>query len=108
MRRPPVHDFNAACCIVNKDTRHPARARLLRDGFAEKVILLHRGESRVRIAAADEAKFVGVRAELLLELQAVLVGRADVFEFEHLFLLCDAAIEVAFVPNLESSKLIVR
>ena len=62
----------------------------------------------MRVAAADQAELVGVRAELLLELQAVLERRAGVLELEHLLLLGDAAVEVALVPDLEVGELVVR
>ena len=55
-----------------KALAHPTRARFLRHRLAEEVVFLHRGEAGMRIAAADEAELVWVRAELPLELQAVL------------------------------------
>jgi hypothetical protein len=39
--------------VVDEGLRHALRARFLRDGLAEEVVLLERGEAGVRVAAAD-------------------------------------------------------
>lgn len=62
----------------------------------------------MRVAAADQAELVGVGAEFLLQFQAVLVGRAEVFKFEHVLRLRNAAIEIALIPDLEIGELVIR
>ena len=104
----PVHDFHAGLRVVHEGRGHAMRAGLLRRGLAEEIVLLERGEAGVRVGAADEAELVGVRAELLLELEAVLQRRAGIFEFEHLLRLRHAAVEVALVPDLVVGELVVR
>ena len=53
---------------------HAFRAGLLRRGLAEEVVLLDGREAGVRVGAADHAELVGIHAELLFELQAVLAA----------------------------------
>src|SRR5262245_21662164 len=104
----PVHDLHAGLGILDKGGTQPMRAGFLWRGLAEKVVLLHRREARMRVAAADQAELVRVCPELLLHLEPVLECRARVFELEHLLLLSDATVEVALVPELKVGELVVR
>ncbi len=61
----------------------------------------------MRVAAADKAELVGVRAQLRFEHEAVLERRAGIFKFEHVLRLRHAAVEVALVPDLEVGELII-
>jgi hypothetical protein len=59
-RNLPIHHLDAGFLVVNEDCRHAMGARLLRSGLAEEVVLLHGGKTGMRVAAADEAEFVGI------------------------------------------------
>ena len=54
------------------------------------------------------SELVGVDAQLLLELEAVLQRRAGIFEFEHVGRLGDRQVEIALVPALEIGELVIR
>ena len=56
------------------------RARLLRRGLAEEIVLFHGGKPGMRVGAADHAELVGIGAEFGLELQSVLQRRAGILE----------------------------
>ena len=84
----------------------------MRDGlaggsFTEEIVFLEGGETRVRVAAANEAELIRVSAELGFELKAVLERGAGIFEFEHRFRLLHAPVEVAKVPGLVVGELVV-
>ena len=61
----------------------------------------------MRVGRADHAELVGIDAQLLLELEAVLERRARVFELQHLGLLELGQVEIALVPALEIGELVV-
>ncbi len=60
------------------------------------------------VRAADHAELVRVRSELRFEGEAVLQRFAGVLVLQHAGLLCDAAVEVSLVPELEVGKRVVR
>ena len=75
--------------------------------LAEIARLLRRGERGVRVGGTDDAELERVHAELGLELQPELQGRATVLVLEHLLGLGLAQVEVALVPGTVIGKLVV-
>ena len=52
----PVHDRHAGLRVLDEGLGHALRARLLRRGLAEEVLLLHRGEAGVRVACCRSCR----------------------------------------------------
>src|SRR4029079_6093799 len=103
----PVHNLDAGLRILQERGRHAMWAGFLRRRLAEEILLLHRRQAGMGIAAADETELVRVDAEGLPELEAVLQGRPYILELQHLAGLGDAAIEIAEIPSLKIGKLVV-
>ncbi len=103
----PIHDRHTGLWILEEGLGHALRAGLLRRGLAEEVLFLHGGEAGVRVAAADHAELVRVRAQLRFEQEAVLERRARVFVFKHILCLRNAAVEIALVPDLKAGELVI-
>ena len=62
----------------------------------------------MRVSRADQAEFVRVGAEPLLEQQAALQGFASVFALQHVIGLRLAEIEVSGVPGFVVGKGVIR
>ena len=92
---------------LDERMRGAGRARLGARGLAEEVVLLDGGEAGVGVGRADHAELVGIDAEFLLQLEAVLQRRAGILELQHLRLLELAQVQVALVPALEVGELVV-
>ena len=75
--------------------------------LAEEIVVVGRGERRVRVGRTDHAELVRVHAQLLLELQAGLQRRARVFALQHVGLLALAQVEIALVPELEAGEFVI-
>src|SRR6185369_658058 len=103
----PVHDRHTGLWIVNEGLCQTLGTGFLWRGLAEEVIFLHRGETGMRIAAADEAKLVGIHAQRRFKFKTVLQRGARILELKHLLRLCHAAVKVALVPDFKIGELII-
>ena len=61
----------------------------------------------MRVGRSDQAELVGIDAEFLFQLEAVLQRGTGILEFEHLRFLERGQVQVALVPTLEVGELIV-
>ena len=61
----------------------------------------------MRIGTANQAELVGIYPQFGFHLEPIFERRTDVLELQHFRLLHLGQIEVAFVPALEISKLVI-
>ena len=66
----PTHDDGLLS--LYKGMRRAGGTRFGAGSLAEEIIFFDRGEPGVRIGATDHAEFVGIDAEFLFELEAIL------------------------------------
>ena len=75
--------------------------------LAEEVVFLRGGQRGVTVGRADHAKLVGVGAELFLELEAAPQRRAGILAGQHVVGLGLRGVEIADVPCLVISELVL-
>ena len=75
--------------------------------LAEEIVLFGSRERRVAVGGADDAEFIGVGAELLLESQASLQGLTRILTGKHVIGLRHGQVQIADVPGAIIGKFVI-
>src|SRR4030095_14521385 len=106
--RLPSHDHNSGMGWVLYERMFCAPCTWLGAGsLAEEIVFFDSSEAGVRIGGADPPEPVRVHTQFFFKLQPVSQRRARVLELQPFGLFEFAKIQVAFVPALEISELVV-